>query len=110
MNIQEREEIEFGDGHTNELSRLLEVSRGENRPPKINKQYIGWLCSLGFYVVIDFVEQFCPHTDAPLGMGEYLELVTRNPEEVEHRVQYFEDYGMEYKVYPPEPQGGRLRK
>ena len=106
MNIQEREEMDFGDGHTNELSRLLEVSRGENPVSKVSKDKIEWLTSIGFYVVIEFADQYCPHTDAGLGTGEYLDLVTRNPEEVEYRKQWFEDYGMPYKIYPPEPQGG----
>jgi hypothetical protein len=107
MNIQEREEMEHGDGHTNELSRLLEQSRGENPVPKVNKTYVAWLSSLGFYVVISYADLFCKWTDAPLGRGEYIDAITRNPEEVEELKEWFEFYGEPYTIVPPEPQGGR---
>ena len=100
MKMQELEHNQHIEGCDTELRNLYSQAKGEISVPKVAKAYTDWLSLNGFYVVISYVEKFCPFTDATLGTGEYIDLITRNPEEVEHLVELFEFYGEAYKVIP----------
>lgn len=106
MNIQELEHNQHVEGCQSELQNLLTQSRGE--VPKVSEKYVAWLSSIGFYVVLEFVQQYCQWTDAPSGTGEFIALITRSADEVDDYVEFskqFAEYGEYCKVIPPEPTG-----
>jgi hypothetical protein len=102
MNIQEREEMEFGDGYPNESARLHAWEKiTEWAGVKINKNHTAWLSSLGFYSVICRYPVYGSNTDAFLGYNESLDLVTRCSAQVEDFIKT-EDYEIAYRVVYPE--------
>jgi len=108
MNIQEREEMEFGDGYANESERLFAVERITECNQVVNRGEVAKLSSYGFYVVIAKYARYGSNTDAYLGRTEEIGLVTRSLFEVEN---YIEDEDYEFVVYevvyPEAPNGGK---
>lgn len=96
MNIQELEHWQHVDGQASELENLYRQSRGEHSASRVNRDYVNYLSSLGFYVVIMYTEMFCRFTDATLGVDSDIVLVTRCSEQAR---EYSEDEDFEI-VYP----------
>ncbi len=104
MNIQEIEEMQFGDGFSNESERLFAWEKMTEGCVKVNRKKVNELSSYGFCVVIAKFAIYGSNTDAFLGYSEYVERVTRSLTEAQYLVKafendYHEDILMEI-VYP----------
>lgn len=97
MNVQQIEEMNFGDGYSNELARIHAQVRTETRIKKAPREKINELTANGYYVAVSRWEVFCPWTDAFLGYGTEIALVTRCSEEAEEFVT-----GEDISLYYPE--------
>lgn len=107
MNIQEREEMEFGDGYTNESERLFAVERITECNQVVNRGKVATLSGFGFFVVIAKYARYGSNTDAYLGRTEEIGLVTRSLSEVENYIADENYEFVEYEVvYPEAPNEG----
>jgi hypothetical protein len=83
MNIQELEHYDHVAGSASECQNLLAQYKAENPPERVNKNYVNWLSSIGFYVVIGHMEKFCIWTDAFAGVDTFIIKITRSAAEAE---------------------------
>lgn len=100
MNIQELEHWQHVEGSRTELENLFAQSKGEVPVIRVNRNYVNWLSSLGFFVVLSHWEVFCPYTDAFLGRASDILCITRSTGEA----FYWANESEFSEIIYPEPQ------